>query len=450
MAVNAIYKRYDGTSWVEYHFATNAGQVSTTSARKFVTSSVTVNGVGFTMGSNDAASVTINGTHITGNASAVSGSSLQYISARDTIAVALGKLDKATKDAYDAVPSGVLTTSNYSTTLGSVYQPLDSDLTAIAALSGSGLLRRNSTGTTWELVPDAYVTQNTTINDKQLTGNITLTGYDISIGGSGTGSSDTLSTRILSLGSSVSSLNEAFESFEYGATRSYAIDNTVTGNNTQFDSTDDDIIFTLTESQFNSGGITTLDGDVIGFSNMHVGDSVFVKQTNVPDRWVSQIINTSLVHSVTFSKLESYNMSWGAIQGKPTTLSGYGITDCSINNSTGAISIGGVTKTPLYAHQDISGKAPNNHAVDANTYGLGTSSVYGHVKLVSGDLNGKSAADGMAASQSHTHSQYLTAHQSLSGYATESWVNTNYQKKVSVGSSAPSSPATGDIWIATA
>ena len=49
-----------------------------------------------------------------------------------------------------------------------------------------------------------------------------------------------------------------------------------------------------------------------------------------------------------------------------------------------------------------------SHASTATTYGVGTSSEYGHVKVISGDLNGKSASFGYAASQSHTHSQYAT------------------------------------------
>ena len=68
----------------------------------------------------------------------------------------------------------------------------------------------------------------------------------------------------------------------------------------------------------------------------------------------------------------------------------------------------------LTSHQDISGKAPNNHASSATTYGLATSgtstsSKYGHVRLTSGDLNGKTYSDGYAASQAHTHSQYQPA-----------------------------------------
>ena len=67
----------------------------------------------------------------------------------------------------------------------------------------------------------------------------------------------------------------------------------------------------------------------------------------------------------------------------------------------------------LTSHQDISGKAPNNHASTTGTYGVatsGSSGNYGHVRLTTGDLNGKTYVDGYAASQSHTHSQYLTSY----------------------------------------
>lgn len=55
----------------------------------------------------------------------------------------------------------------------------------------------------------------------------------------------------------------------------------------------------------------------------------------------------------------------------------------------------------------VSRKAPTSHAVNENTYGLGTAGVYGHVKLVSGDLKDKGDANGMAAAQNHTHGQYV-------------------------------------------
>ena len=67
----------------------------------------------------------------------------------------------------------------------------------------------------------------------------------------------------------------------------------------------------------------------------------------------------------------------------------------------------------LTSHQDISGKAPNNHASSATTYGVGTSSNYGHMKLGSANQNGATAANGVCAPNGHTHSQYLTSHQTV-------------------------------------
>lgn len=57
---------------------------------------------------------------------------------------------------------------------------------------------------------------------------------------------------------------------------------------------------------------------------------------------------------------------------------------------------------------------PSAHAVtNSATYGAATTSLYGHVKLVSGNLNGQTYTDGLAAASSHTHSQYLTSHQTM-------------------------------------
>ena len=50
--------------------------------------------------------------------------------------------------------------------------------------------------------------------------------------------------------------------------------------------------------------------------------------------------------------------------------------------------------------------APKNHATTDTTYGVGTTQKYGHVKLVTGDMNGKANADGQVPSLNHTHSQY--------------------------------------------
>lgn len=60
-------------------------------------------------------------------------------------------------------------------------------------------------------------------------------------------------------------------------------------------------------------------------------------------------------------------------------------------------------------------RTPTSHASSATTYGVGTTSNYGHVKLATGDMNGATHADGVAVSKNHTHSQYLTSHQSIAG-----------------------------------
>lgn len=54
----------------------------------------------------------------------------------------------------------------------------------------------------------------------------------------------------------------------------------------------------------------------------------------------------------------------------------------------------------------ISGVTPSSHASTATTYGIGTTSTYGHVKLATGDMNGATNTDGVAVSKNHTHSQY--------------------------------------------
>ena len=54
-----------------------------------------------------------------------------------------------------------------------------------------------------------------------------------------------------------------------------------------------------------------------------------------------------------------------------------------------------------------------NHVVDFNNHKISkanSGTTYGHVKIVTGDLNGKTYATGEAAAAAHTHSQYLTSY----------------------------------------
>ena len=60
------------------------------------------------------------------------------------------------------------------------------------------------------------------------------------------------------------------------------------------------------------------------------------------------------------------SVAWSGVTSKPTTLSGYGITDAKIAN--GVITLGSNTITPLTSHQDISGKADKSATVSNVTY----------------------------------------------------------------------------------
>lgn len=92
-----------------------------------------------------------------------------------------------------------------------------------------------------------------------------------------------------------------------------------------------------------------------------------------------------------------------------------------------------------------SSKAPRDHASPGELYGLGTSQEYGHVKLVTGDLNGKTASNGYAASQSHTHGNYVTTNsaQEISGKKTFT-ANTTFSKAILVGNT-PTAGTAGQV-----
>ena len=50
--------------------------------------------------------------------------------------------------------------------------------------------------------------------------------------------------------------------------------------------------------------------------------------------------------------------------------------------------------------------APTSHASTAKTYGCGTTTKYGHVKIHNGDVNTVASADGVAAGMDHSHGNY--------------------------------------------
>ena len=96
------------------------------------------------------------------------------------------------------------------------------------------------------------------------------------------------------------------------------------------------------------------------------------------------------------------------------THSNYSVTDhkhvsADITDSISASS--GITSTASGLTQGkavYSYAAKKSHASSATTYGIGTKSNYGHVKISNGDVNTVGHADGLVAGMDHTHSDYAT------------------------------------------
>lgn len=101
----------------------------------------------------------------------------------------------------------------------------------------------------------------------------------------------------------------------------------------------------------------------------------------------------------------------------------------SVNGSTGAVqitaaSLGALTSAPVssvngktgavtLAANDISGVAPTAHASTGTSYGIGTSSNYGHVKLSASTSSTSGASSGIAATPSAVKAAYDLANSAL-------------------------------------
>lgn len=136
------------------------------------------------------------------------------------------------------------------------------------------------------------------------------------------------------------------------------------------------------------------------------GDSAITDSTDIITTHVNGYTSTN-------KKLYRRNFKdfvWPWIKDKISSVLGLSTTGYTGNAATAS-----AAKSGSALETAINGKAPTNHASSSDTYGKGTTSNYGHVKLATGDMNGASDTDGVACSKNHTHSQYLTSHQDISG-----------------------------------
>lgn len=114
----------------------------------------------------------------------------------------------------------------------------------------------------------------------------------------------------------------------------------------------------------------------------------------------------------------SHTHTFASLTSKPTTLSGYGITDAKIAN--GVITLGTATITPLTAHQTVTLASGTNNGTLKLTVGSKTTDNIAVKGLGSAAYTASSAY----AAASHTHSQYLVA-ASLDGYVNALTDNTS-------------------------
>ncbi len=115
-------------------------------------------------------------------------------------------------------------------------------------------------------------------------------------------------------------------------------------------------------------------------------------------------------------KAPTAHASTGTTYGKGTT-SYYGHVKLSDStSSTSAAASGGIAATPAAvkaAYDLASGKAPTSHASTATTYGAGTSSNYGHVKLSASTSSTSGTSSGVAATPSAVKSAYDLANKAV-------------------------------------
>ena len=149
------------------------------------------------------------------------------------------------------------------------------------------------------------------------------------------------------------------------------------------------------------------------------------------------------------------------LNGSSTTITLADTTYSSKTAASGGTDVSLCTTGEKYTWNNKS-TVPTNHASQSDTYGTGTTSNYGHVKLATGDMNGASDVNGVACSKNHTHSQYAgTGHThtttiaaGTSGDTSQITLANGGKYKISVGGGTPCvftmpAGASSDIYYVT-
>ena len=457
------YKVYDGSNWQEYYLRTTAAAVGVTAARKFLTAEVRVNGYS---ANTDGAKVTVDSTgnganiilnalHIPSNASASS----HYMGQTDSVAAALQALDTACYNAYNHVPTNCLTYGNDGN-----FDDQFPDLYAIEQLSGTNGFLKKTAANTWALDTTTYVPTSRTINGKNLGSNVTLAASDIGY-----------SNSAFALANDVATYLDTLTNVVQGKQNSYAcaLSGTATGSiNSDFNTQNDTITITATFT-LGVGGATSdkciklTDGRTIDIAKLKVGDNVYLTDQEVPDRWVSEVSipAASGTGTVKFTKLETQKIVLTSYATWGNSLSHYGINDAKITKSgdsavitlgsetldayisNGVIFLNGKTITPITSLSTVVPYTGATNDVNLGTHSLTANDVTASYMTA---LNGITIGDGSEIAADNNDNLLVNI---LAGNFVISADNMTLNNKnvatISVGTSAPSSPRVGDIWLDT-
>jgi hypothetical protein len=99
------------------------------------------------------------------------------------------------------------------------------------------------------------------------------------------------------------------------------------------------------------------------------------------------------------------------------TISAYGHVKISNDDVALVSPANGVAAGMGHSHSNY---APKVHTSSSSDYGVGTTSVYGHVKISNGDVATVSSANGLAAGMDHSHGNYALSGHTHNNYAPSS------------------------------
>lgn len=160
-----------------------------------------------------------------------------------------------------------------------------------------------------------------------------------------------------------------------------------------------------------SGGTVT--GNLTVNGTVEMGDMVLNQSeyefADENGNVIARINNDGFVDAVDFVTKEGKKLSECITSAEIAGLGGGDVVGpANATNERIAVFNGTTGKLIKDGGSKISDLAPKNHASTATTYGSGTTTNYGHVKLQTGDFSGiTTTTNGVAASPNHTHGQYL-------------------------------------------